>query len=215
MRRNLGSEWPGAPQRPRIAVAQQVSRAVRLPEEKELTYAVPGAQLALQAPAPLAGHTRRFLIVFIALALALTLVAIEAPGPVQARASSGGNEAARVIRFAKSHLGAKFRLGTEGMRYFDCSGFVFRSFTQAGLIKKIGGKRMRAVQYYNWFKKRGLVSRSNPKMGDLIIWGNAHHIGIYIKPGQAISALTSGVRTHHLNTLDYRFKAFLHVPLKR
>jgi cell wall-associated NlpC family hydrolase len=55
----------------------------------------------------------------------------------------------------------------------DCSGFVFRVYQQNGLLAKIGGGRKTAKGYYNWFRQRGLVSKKNPKVGDLIIWGNA------------------------------------------
>lgn len=172
---------------------------------------------ALIARSPLTRFTqlRRVGLILIALALAVTVVAIEAPA-AQGHTTADGNQAGRVIRYAKSHLGAGFRLGTEGMRYFDCSGLVFRVFTQAGLINKIGGNRKRAAGYYGWFRKRGLVSRSNPRPGDLIVYtkhGRIAHIGIAISSTRAISALTSGVRTHRHKTLDTRFMAYLHVGL--
>jgi cell wall-associated NlpC family hydrolase len=146
--------------------------------------------------------------------MAVTLIAIETP----AAQAGGGNQDARIIRIAKSHLGAKFRIGTEGMRYFDCSGFVYRVYKQAGLINRIGGNRKRAAGYYAWFRKRGLVSRGNPRSGDLIVWtkkGRIAHIGIFMHGNRAISALTSGVRTHRIRTLDTKFKAYLHVRLDR
>jgi cell wall-associated NlpC family hydrolase len=179
-----------------------------------LTNVVTGAQTAQLPTATWAASARRVLLVFIALALAITLVAIEAPTADAAR----GNEAQRVISRAKSHIGAKFRLGTEGMRYFDCSGFVFRVYTQSGLLNRIGGNRKRAAGYYAWFRKRGMVSRGNPRPGDLIVWtkkSHIAHIGIYMYGNRAISALTSGVRTHSVGGLDTRFKAYLHVSLNR
>ena len=166
-----------------------------------------------------ATHLRRVALVLIALALAVTLVAVEAPAAVEA--GKRGSEATRVIRFAKSHIGARFRLGTTGMRYFDCSGFVYRAYKQAGLLKRIGGTRKRAAGYYSWFRKRGLVSRRNPKPGDLIVWGKRgkgiQHIGIYMHSNRAISALVMpwGVRTHRVGGLHMPFKAYLHVRLKR
>jgi cell wall-associated NlpC family hydrolase len=164
---------------------------------------------------------KRVTIMFVALALAITLIAVTTPpaSAVESAGAGGGNEAARVIRVARSHIGAKFRLGTTGMRYFDCSGFVFRSFKQAGLLNRIGGNRKRAAGYYAWFRKRGLVSRGNPRSGDLIVWqkhGHVSHIGIYLGGNRAISAITSGVKTHRIGGLGRtRFKAYLHVRLAR
>jgi len=184
-----------------------------------LPYAVQGAEIAHLPTAPWASSIRRLAIVFIALALAATLIAIDAPQAQAGQSSAGGgSQAGRIIRIAKSHIGAKFRLGTEGMRYFDCSGFVYRVYKQAGLISRIGGNRKRAAGYYAWFRKRGLVSRGNPRPGDLIVWtkkGHIAHIGIYMQGNRAISALTSGVRTHRVGSLDTKFKAYLHVRLAR
>lgn len=185
-----------------------------------MTDAVEGV-IAPHPMAAWAASMRRVTIMFVAVALAITLVAVTAPA-ADARQNdrgNGGNEAARVIRVARSHIGAKFRIGTTGMRYFDCSGLVFRSFKQAGLINRIGGNRKRAAGYYAWFRKRGLVSRGNPRAGDLIVWtkkGHISHIGIYVGGNRALSALTSGVRTHNIGGLGRtRFKAYLHVRLSR
>ena len=183
-----------------------------------MSFAVQDGTTAHHPSALSGAHLRRITLVLIAIALAVTLVAVEAPATVQAGKRS---ESARVIRFAKSHIGARFRIGTEGMRYFDCSGFVYRSFKQAGLLKRIGGKRMRAAGYYNWFRRRGLVNRKNPRPGDLIVWGKRgkgiQHIGIYMHSNRAISALVMpwGVRTHRVGGLHMPFKAYLHVRLDR
>lgn len=185
-----------------------------------MSSAVSGEALAHHPSALSGSHLRRIALVLIALALAVTLVAVEAPTAAQA-AKKGGSEAARVIRVAKSHIGARFRIGTTGMRYFDCSGFVYRSFKQAGLLKRVGGSRKRAAGYYNWFRRRGLVSRKNPKPGDLIVWGKRgkgiQHIGIFMHGNRAISALVMpwGVRTHRVGGLHMPFKAYLHVRLDR
>jgi cell wall-associated NlpC family hydrolase len=165
------------------------------------------------------GQFRRLAVALIAIALALTLVAIEAPAATEAHAS-GRTEAQQIVAIAKSHLGAKFRMGATGMRYFDCSGFIYRVYAQAGLLNRVGGERRLAAGYYHWFHQRGLASRSNPKVGDLIIWthnGRISHSGIYIGNGRAISALINpwGVKITHINTIHAHFFAFLHVRLQR
>jgi cell wall-associated NlpC family hydrolase len=164
------------------------------------------------------GHFRRLLIAMIAIALALTLVAIQSPVAAQAKNGTEGSQAQRLIRIARTHIGARFQMGAEGMRRFDCSGLVYRVYQQAGLIRKIGGKRMLAAQYYHWFKSRGLASKSNPKPGDLVWWtkhGRIKHMGLYIGGGRALSALINpwGVKTHSLRGIRVKFLAFGHVRL--
>jgi peptidoglycan endopeptidase LytE len=161
------------------------------------------------------------------LTVALTMISLEAPtvalgATAQAAGPHRGGEAAHILRLAKSHIGARFRMGAEGHKYFDCSGFVFRMYEMAGLREKIGSSRKGATAYYNWFKRRGLVSRSNPKPGDLVVYARRGskvipHMGIYIGDGRAISALINpwGVRTHRVNALDIPFKAYLRVRINR
>jgi cell wall-associated NlpC family hydrolase len=166
------------------------------------------------------GHIRRALIIVTAVLLAIAVIAIEAPQGTDARAPRPShpsrNQAAKVIHYATSHLGARFRIGSTGMRYFDCSGLVYRVYRQAGMLRKIGGTRMRAGGYYMWFRRHHAVSRTNPKPGDLIWWtkhGRIHHMGIYIGHGRALSALTTGVKKHSLRGISVRFFAFGHVRL--
>lgn len=179
-----------------------------------MPYAVQGAALA---PIPTGvfstGQLRRLLIALVAVALALTLIAVEAPTAAQA-----GSDADRVVSYARSHLGKGFRIGTEGMRLFDCSGLVYRVYAQAGVAKKIGGTRMRAATYYKWFRSRGLLSRSNPRVGDLIWWtknGSIAHMGLYVGSNRSISALINpyGVTKHSVTGIRVKFLAFGHARL--
>lgn len=174
-----------------------------------MSYAVQGAALApITTGLFSSGQLRRLMIALMAIALAVTLIAVEAPTSAQA-----GSDAARVVGYAKSHLGKRFRIGTEGMRYFDCSGLVYRVYAQSGLLNRIGGGRMRAATYYKWFRQRGLISRSNPQVGDVIWWtksGRIVHTGLYIGGGQAISALVNpyGVRKHSVKGIHVNFLAY-------
>lgn len=179
-----------------------------------MSYFVQGAVLAPATTADSAGHMRRVLVLFAAIALAITMIATVAPQATDA----SGSQAARIVSIAKSHLGAHFRIGTTGMRYFDCSGLVYRVYKQAGLVNKIGGTRMRAATYYRWFRRHHEVSRSNPKPGDVIWWtkhGRIAHMGLYIGNGRALSALTTGVKKHSLRGISVRFLAFGHVNISR
>lgn len=120
--------------------------------------------------------------------------------------------AAKVIADAKRYLGAPYLRGATGPSAFDCSGLTYRVFSDVGLASRIGGHQS-AAGYLSWFRSRGLASTSNPRPGDLVIWGNGTHVGIYIGSGMAISALTSGVRIHAVNALFDPFTAYLHTYL--
>ena len=48
------------------------------------------------------------------------------------------------------------------------------------------------------------TSRTNPKIGDLVIWGAGSHVGIYVGAGKAISTLRNGVRVHGVYAVTAR-----------
>jgi cell wall-associated NlpC family hydrolase len=114
-----------------------------------------------------------------------------------------------------SKLGDKWVHRATGPNTFDCSGLVWYGFHEHDLQSHIGGYRS-VAGYYTWFKQRGLVSKTNPQLGDLVVWGANQHVGLYIGNGMAISALVtkSGVSIHPVKGyLGIRFKAYLHTGL--
>jgi cell wall-associated NlpC family hydrolase len=116
-----------------------------------------------------------------------------------------------------SKLGDQWKERATGPRLFDCSGLVWYGFHQNSLQDRIGGYRS-VAGYFNWFKQRGLVSRTDPKLGDLVVWGNNQHIGLYIGNGMAISTLVTrrGVSINPVKGyLGIRFKAYLHTQITR
>jgi len=122
-----------------------------------------------------------------------------------------------VYATAAAHIGAQWRMRGVGPSVFDCSGLVWYVFHENNLQDRIGGYRS-AAGYYNWFQARGLVSRDNPQLGDLVVWGNNQHIGIYIGNGMAISTLVTrrGVSINPVTGyLNIPFKAYLHTTLTR
>ena len=167
--------------------------------------------------------TRPFRLTVLAGLLAMATMATQVPAATQATTNTAGTnrtEAQRIVAIARSHIGARFRLGTEGPRTFDCSGLIYRVYKQAGLLSRVGGARRLAAGYYSYFKHRGQASRSNGKVGDLVIWtkhGHITHSGIYIGNGQVISALVNpwGVKRTSLHGVRSHFLAFLHVNLSR
>jgi cell wall-associated NlpC family hydrolase len=143
--------------------------------------------------------------------LALALIVAGAGLPASPTRAASPSEAA--IAAAQGYIGTPYRLGATGPARFDCSGLMFRIFADIGELPRIGGKRMRAVQYYNWFKARGMIttSPSSGDRGDLVYYSNGHHIGIYLGNGRVLSAMASGVKVHGLQAISSRFVAFLKV----
>jgi len=148
----------------------------------------------------------------LSLVAAAALITIQPAAPsaptVAAAEPTGTSAAAKVIAEVRSHLGARYRWAAEGPAYFDCTGLILRSFTDAGLVKKVGGWNSRsAYAMYQHFRRNGLTSRTG-KPGDVVIWGGGSHAGIYLGNGLAISALREGVRIHRINAVTARFTAF-------
>ena len=181
---------------------------------------MPGAAVALNTTGALApGLMRRAIIALMAVVLALTVIAVQSPAKVEA-ATYSSSEADQIVRYLRSHIGKRFRMGAEGMRYFDCSGLVYRVYAQAGLLRQVGGGRMLAAQYYRWFQNRGMLSKSNGRVGDVVFWrknGRIAHTGVYIGGGMAISALVNpwGVYRHRLSGIGQRFAGFGHTRIDR
>jgi cell wall-associated NlpC family hydrolase len=134
-----------------------------------------------------------------ALSLAVVLVA---PAVTQPPVAAASNPQQAVVDLAMSTIGSDYRFGAEGPEKFDCSGLVYWAFKQAGELPRIGGYRMGATSYLRWFVARGRFSHdeADARPGDLVVWGDGHHIGIYIGPNRAVSALNPrlGVRLHDL-----------------
>jgi hypothetical protein len=57
------------------------------------------------------------------------------------------------------------------------------------------------------------LTRTIGHRGDVVVWGNGAHVGIYLGKGKAISTLTSGVRVHGLRVLNTRFTTFISTGL--
>jgi len=151
-------------------------------------------------------------------AMVMTFV-IAVPSPVSA-AAAPQTQADQILAIAQSRLGDKYSFASTGPTTFDCSGFVYYVYKQAGLLDKIGGKRRTVAGLHQWFAKNGKVSRSltDAQPGDVLIWGNNKHTGIYVGDGYAISALINpwGVTRHPVLTwIHMAFTAVLHVDITR
>jgi len=145
-------------------------------------------------------------------ALAATLLISAAPSTPAAAADL--SEANQVIAIAKAQLGDPWRYGATGPYAFDCSGLVIYSYKMAGDLSLIGNGNYRSASaLYKYFRDRGRTSRTTATPGDLVVWGNGSHVGIYLGGGMAISTLTSGVRIHAVNAVTASFTAYLRTGL--
>ena len=164
----------------------------------------------------------RLLMTALAVSVLVTSLQLQSAPPVAAAAAP--SEAGAVIHFAANQLNKPFRLGANGLRRYDCSGLVYRTFLEKGLASRIGGQRT-AAGYYNYFKNHGRLT-SHPQKGDLVVWAHrgqrVSHIGIFIgynRYGQAmaISALVNpyGVSRHRVKGISVPLRAYLHVNIQR
>ena len=113
-------------------------------------------------------------------------------------------------RTALAQRGDAYSYGSAGPNAFDCSGLVRYAFRRAGDAAAIHTGYLRSARsLYLWFRSHGKTSRTNPKIGDLVIWGRGTHVGIYVGKGRAISTLTSGVRVHYVHAVRAPFTAYL------
>lgn len=188
-----------------------------------MAIAVQGAVGAHYAPIR-GAHTRRMFVLLTALGLALVVavsqVTTVAAGGDSSSEPAKGSQAAAILRMARAAVGHPFRLGTEGPKYFDCSGLVWSVYKRAGLGGRVGGIRGTATYYFRWAQRNGKISRRNPQVGDIIIWGlrgKVRHSGIYIGNGRAISALNPdlGVRNHPLGFVNMRIFGFIHTGVSQ
>src|SRR4051812_33908393 len=73
-----------------------------------------------------------------------------------------------VYNVAHAQLGDQWKHYAKGPNQFDCVGFVWYAFHENALQDRIGGYRG-VAGYLHWFKERGLVSKTDPRVGDLVI----------------------------------------------
>ena len=153
---------------------------------------------------------RAFIIPF---ALAGAVLFSTAPS-TPASAATITTEGQQVVQIAKWQIGDPWRYGAAGPYAFDCSGLVRYAYKRAGDYAVLRSGALRSARsMYLWFRSHGKTSRTNPKIGDLVVWGYGSHIGIYIGAGKAISTLTSGVRIHGIYAVRARFTTFIHTGM--
>ena len=136
--------------------------------------------------------------------------ALVVPPPVAVKPNNG----ARVVRIALAQRGKRYVRGAAGPRAFDCSGLVRYSYLRAGVLQHLGGGHSARGMYY-WARIHGRAGRSNPRAGDVVIYGNGSHAGIYVGNGRVISALNTrlGIRVTGLHGLTVSFTTYIHTKI--
>lgn len=96
-------------------------------------------------------------------------------------------QASMAAAYALAKLGKPYVYGAEGPNAFDCSGLTQAAWRSAGV--KI--PRTAAGQW------SGLKHVTSPKVGDIVVYKDAGHVGLYVGNGKIVEAARSGtpVRT--------------------
>ena len=105
--------------------------------------------------------------------------------------------------------GRPWAYGATGPGAFDCSGLVLYAFGRSDVLAEIGRGRYRSGSAMLRWARAHHLTRTIGHRGDVVVWGNGAHVGIYLGKGRAISTLTSGVRVHGLRVLNTRFTTFI------
>lgn len=109
----------------------------------------------------------------------------------------------------EERLGTPYRMGTEGPNRYDCSGFVWSVFQQAG----VSFERTNVRNFWNEFAAP--TEDEKYKFGTLVFFNNLHHVGIVADENGFYHASTSrGVVYSRFD--DYwtkRINGFRRVPV--
>jgi cell wall-associated NlpC family hydrolase len=108
-----------------------------------------------------------------------------------------------------TRIGARYRYGSQGPRTFDCSGFVWSVFQEAGINFDRGSARTL------WARYQAPTEEEKYKFGTLVFFNRLGHVGIVVDENGFYHASTSkGVMYSRFD--DYwtkRLVGFRRVPL--
>lgn len=161
------------------------------------------------------GYTAGLRALGIAALVAVSSLAIAAPPAAAAGPSTTISTAAvRVVRIAEQQRGKRYAYGASGPSAFDCSGLVLYAYRKAGVASRLAAGHS-GYSMLAWGRAHHLVSRSNPQVGDVVIYGNGAHAAIYIGQGRVVSALNprQGIRVTALHALHSAVTGYIHTHL--
>jgi len=155
---------------------------------------------------------------------ALVIVTIQPPAPaaaapvavappIVAAPAVAASPVDRVIAIAMAERGSPWVFGATGPSAFDCSGLVVYAFRRAGVLERIGSGRYRSGGAMLRWARANHLTTPHGQRGDVAVWGNGSHVGIYLGNGRVISTLVNGVRVTGLRALTTRFTTFISTGL--
>ncbi|KIL43021.1 C40 family peptidase [Jeotgalibacillus campisalis] len=122
--------------------------------------------------------------------------------PSTPSAPSSGNTGSSVVNIAMAQMGVPYVWGGSSPSGFDCSGFIYYVYKQAGVdISRTNAEGQHARSY----------EVSSPSVGDLVFFENTYksgisHVGVYIGNNQFIHANDGGVQITSLSNSYWNSK---------
>lgn len=120
--------------------------------------------------------------------------------PVTSTPTLTGTQAEKVVQAAFSVLNAPYKWGGSTPEGFDCSGFIYYVYNQAGIaIPRTNSKGMDMRSY----------ELDQPQVGDLVFFANTYttgisHVGIYIGDNKFIHAGSQGITVTSLDNAYWK-----------
>ncbi len=108
----------------------------------------------------------------------------------------------KIVKYAKKQIGKSYKYGAKGPKSFDCIGFVYYVFKNAGVKLKASVTYKKICTMKTSYGKY-IVSHSlkKAKAGDIVCYykgSKVKHACVAIGSGKCVNASTKGVRTMKL-----------------
>lgn len=120
-----------------------------------------------------------------------------------ASSSSSTFSVNKLLSEATSHMGTPYVWGGSSVDGFDCSGFIYYVFKEAGAkdVKRLSSEGYYSRSYYV----------NSPQPGDIVFFENTYkkgisHLGIYVGNNEFIHAGDNGVQISSLNNSYWKSK---------
>jgi hypothetical protein len=161
------------------------------------------------------GFTAGLRALGIAALAAASFATVAAPSAAASGPSTSASTAAtRDVLIAEQQRGKRYAFGAAGPSAFDCSGLVVYAYRRAGVANRLGGGHSGSGMLA-WARAHHRFSRTNPQVGDVVVYGGGAHVGIYIGHGDVVSALnpSKGIRITGVHALRNTVTGYIHTQL--